>query len=536
MGPGASKFEIPVELEASASEKLLTCCCERWAQLSRSGTTPESSMSIFEGKRPATVSVQKYGKHLSRYLDLCPVAVIGACVYILRFLNRKERVHLSAFNIHRLLLTALLLSCKFFDDQCYGNAYFAEVGGVSVLELNLLEVEFLFHIDFKLNVTEAEIEEALQEIVRVRCEGRTSQKRKAEPTEPVPYSFRCRVKLARLLEVGMMLVIELPELNSEYSYVSDLGYKLIDLISISVAGIELDQMTGLHMLVKAVMSNAHNEYSKFGEMPNGVSVPGMLDSEAEIQDGEATTHKVLHVPIPFWFARAQVSNGFPLASLITAEAIIRLKLSKLSSIVQPAPADDVRLQPRISVLTDNVWLDPKVAFALIRSGPSKSLYQQNLHQDHAVDANSPVQRIELTCNKPVRRLLWLVTASDDPNEVIPNSVLSSRLILEGYDLMSRAPSNPDTGERVDSTYSNLVNPYLYGSASMPGVYSHSFALRPADVPYSRSTKGMQLYPWGPAESSYESPFVDQPTGEPIDLAAYTNPSRTTSIAAAPLAA
>ncbi|GAQ91697.1 Cyclin family protein [Klebsormidium nitens] len=481
MGSGGSTLETQFELEASACKELLTCCCERWAQLSCSGPTSESSMSIFEGKRPATVPIQKYGEHLSRYLDVSPVAVIGACVYIFKMLNRKEPVDVvSASNIHRLLLTALMLSSKFFDDGSYENAYFAEVGGVSVEELNSLEVAFLFGIDFRLNLTEAEIEKALQEIVRVRCERRLSQKRKAEPVEPVPYSFRCRdpvvnefnepqpvfsnadvqpvftcsLKHSGDLIVGMTLEVELPQLDSAYPYVSDLGYRLIDELSISVAGVELDRMTGLHMLLKAVMSDAHSEYSRFGDMLNGVTVPGMLDSEAEIQDGEATTHKLVHVPIPFWFARAQVSNGFPLASLITAEAIIKLKLSPLSSIIQPPP--DVRLQPRISILTDNVWLDPKVAFALIRSGPSKSLFQQNLHQDHAVDADLPVQRIELTCNKSVRRLLWLVTASDDPNQILPNSVLSSRLILEGYDLMSRGPVNQDTGERADGKYSELV--------------------------------------------------------------------------------
>lgn len=76
------------------------------------------------------------------------------------------------------------------------------MGGINVLELNSLELEFLFQIKFRLNVTEADIEEALQEIVSVRCKGRELLKRKAEATEPLPCSFRCRGKLQRLLEVG----------------------------------------------------------------------------------------------------------------------------------------------------------------------------------------------------------------------------------------------------------------------------------------------------------------------------------------------
>lgn len=40
------------------------------------------------------------------------------------------------------------LVCRHFN-----NAFFARVGGVSVVELNRLELEFLFRLDFRLSVT-----------------------------------------------------------------------------------------------------------------------------------------------------------------------------------------------------------------------------------------------------------------------------------------------------------------------------------------------------------------------------------------------
>uniref|UniRef100_A0A452YVM4 Uncharacterized protein n=1 Tax=Aegilops tauschii subsp. strangulata TaxID=200361 RepID=A0A452YVM4_AEGTS len=39
--------------------------------------------------------------------------------------------------------------------RCYNNAYFARVGGISLMEMNYLEVDFLFGIAFDLNVTPA---------------------------------------------------------------------------------------------------------------------------------------------------------------------------------------------------------------------------------------------------------------------------------------------------------------------------------------------------------------------------------------------
>ena len=55
--------------------------------------------------------------------------------------------------MHRVVITAVLLAAKFFDDAYYNNAYYAKIGGVLVSEMNGLEVDFLFRINFSLHVT-----------------------------------------------------------------------------------------------------------------------------------------------------------------------------------------------------------------------------------------------------------------------------------------------------------------------------------------------------------------------------------------------
>lgn len=112
VGSEASRIESRCELEASTSKALMACCCERWSRLSWLRSHP----SIFDGTHPPRFSIQKYGSHISRYLDLSPAAVIGACIYILRLLRADKQLRLSVPNVHRLLITALLLSAKFFDD------------------------------------------------------------------------------------------------------------------------------------------------------------------------------------------------------------------------------------------------------------------------------------------------------------------------------------------------------------------------------------------------------------------------------------
>uniref|UniRef100_A0A6N2M892 Cyclin n=1 Tax=Salix viminalis TaxID=40686 RepID=A0A6N2M892_SALVM len=56
-------------------------------------------------------------------------------------------------NAHRLLITGVMVAAKFLDDECYDNAYYARIGGVSTAEMNRMEMKFLFSLDFSLYVT-----------------------------------------------------------------------------------------------------------------------------------------------------------------------------------------------------------------------------------------------------------------------------------------------------------------------------------------------------------------------------------------------
>lgn len=45
-----------------------------------------------------------------------------------------------------------MVAAKFIDDCFYNNAYYAKVGGVNESEINALELDFLFLINFSLDV------------------------------------------------------------------------------------------------------------------------------------------------------------------------------------------------------------------------------------------------------------------------------------------------------------------------------------------------------------------------------------------------
>ncbi len=93
---------------------------------------------------------------------------ILALMYIDR-LNVKfpARIIINSYCVHRLLITALLLACKFFDDSFHSNYVFAIVSGVSVTEINALEWEFLAAINFDLTFTPQQYLAYLHEAVEM---------------------------------------------------------------------------------------------------------------------------------------------------------------------------------------------------------------------------------------------------------------------------------------------------------------------------------------------------------------------------------
>ncbi|KKZ65833.1 hypothetical protein EMCG_01218 [[Emmonsia] crescens] len=64
----------------------------------------------------------------------------------------------DSFNIHRLVIAGVTCASKFFSDVFYTNSRYAKVGGLPLLELNHLELQFLLLNDFRLAVPVEELE------------------------------------------------------------------------------------------------------------------------------------------------------------------------------------------------------------------------------------------------------------------------------------------------------------------------------------------------------------------------------------------
>ncbi|KAB2610605.1 cyclin-U1-1-like [Pyrus ussuriensis x Pyrus communis] len=111
------------------------------------------NLDVLHGVRPPSVSIPKYLERLYKYTDCSPSCFVVGYVYIDRLLHKHPDSLVLSLNVHRLLVTSVMVASKMLDDVHYNNAFYARVGGVSNAELNKLEVELLFLLDFGVMVS-----------------------------------------------------------------------------------------------------------------------------------------------------------------------------------------------------------------------------------------------------------------------------------------------------------------------------------------------------------------------------------------------
>ncbi|XP_028754181.1 cyclin-U2-1-like [Neltuma alba] len=133
-----------IERSLARTERIVKNCS--WALCKSIG------ISIFDCREIPDLTIQSYLERISRYTRAGPSVYVVAYVYIDRFCQNNPGFRINSRNVHRLLITTIMVASKYVEDMNYKNSYFARVGGLTTKELNDLEVEFLFMMGFKLHV------------------------------------------------------------------------------------------------------------------------------------------------------------------------------------------------------------------------------------------------------------------------------------------------------------------------------------------------------------------------------------------------
>ncbi|CAM9420010.1 unnamed protein product, partial [Ectocarpus sp. 12 AP-2014] len=144
--------------EGRALVTVLACVLEKLIQANANSGHDHleaGAVTKFHALRPPGIGVAEYLDRILKYSSCSNECFVLGLIYMDRFIQRNDFA-LTALNVHRVAITSVMVAAKFFDDQYYNNAYYAKVGGVPCVEMNSLEIEFLFGLDFNLAVTSEE--------------------------------------------------------------------------------------------------------------------------------------------------------------------------------------------------------------------------------------------------------------------------------------------------------------------------------------------------------------------------------------------
>ncbi|SCV01825.1 LAME_0G18756g1_1 [Lachancea meyersii CBS 8951] len=127
------------------------------------GTGMSAELLSFRGKHVPAITLKQYFQRIQKYCPTTNDVFLSLLVYFDRIAkacnNGKDQLFvMDSLNIHRLIISAVTVSTKFFSDFFYSNSRYARVGGISLKELNYLELQFLILCDFELIISVEELQ------------------------------------------------------------------------------------------------------------------------------------------------------------------------------------------------------------------------------------------------------------------------------------------------------------------------------------------------------------------------------------------
>jgi len=112
----------------------------------------KSHPSKFRALLAPKISIYEYVNRIVLCSKGSEECFVLAMIYIERWVQENQGLFVNAYNVHRLILTSVMIAEKYLDDESFDNIYYCRVGGLSLKEINELEREFLVMINFNLHV------------------------------------------------------------------------------------------------------------------------------------------------------------------------------------------------------------------------------------------------------------------------------------------------------------------------------------------------------------------------------------------------
>lgn len=101
-------------------------------------------------RAPPGISILDYLQRLATHATLAPPILLSMVYYIDRLCAFYPAFVISSLTVHRFLIASATVASKGLSDAFWTNATYARVGGISLRELALLEMEFLVRVQWRI--------------------------------------------------------------------------------------------------------------------------------------------------------------------------------------------------------------------------------------------------------------------------------------------------------------------------------------------------------------------------------------------------
>ncbi|RAH61123.1 hypothetical protein BO85DRAFT_364386 [Aspergillus piperis CBS 112811] len=191
----ASYLQIPSSIsnsKGSLAEFAAQMTCLFWFESTAKLKAVEDRLSPTTSLAPEAVPAVAFQKWVTNILSTTQVSqnvILLALLFVYRLKKFNPGVRGKKGSEYRLMTIALMLGNKFLDDNTYTNKTWAEVSGITVQEIHIMEVEFLSNIRYNLFVSKEEWNEWHVKLGLFtdyfNKAPRASEKNEKHPTPPV---------------------------------------------------------------------------------------------------------------------------------------------------------------------------------------------------------------------------------------------------------------------------------------------------------------------------------------------------------------
>lgn len=113
----------------------------------------KNTNSPFYSTAPPAIDLSAYMRRMHDYMYCSLEAYVLASVLITRLEETSKQSIICPGSVHRLLLTASVVAAKMNDDVFLDNKHYADVGGISLTEMNRLELALLDTLNYQVFVS-----------------------------------------------------------------------------------------------------------------------------------------------------------------------------------------------------------------------------------------------------------------------------------------------------------------------------------------------------------------------------------------------